>query len=164
MTYAAAKCRGKQYHTTLQQSCNFEATKFGHGIMQNYACSAQFRSDIVQIRSESEVTVTLSSSTMLDVLINPPYLMLVLSKFHRSPVVVVISDGPPMGIKPQWGPSTDVSIWISWECVLGSRKIEQSSDRRMILMFEKRYNTLMFPISWSNLPPSAPRTRIYSCN
>ena len=80
MTYAAAKCRGKQYHTTLQQSCNFEATKFGHGIMQNYACSAQFRSDIVQIRSESEVTVTLSSSTMLDVLINPPYLMLVLSE------------------------------------------------------------------------------------
>ena len=55
-------------------------TKLGHGIMQNYASLAQFRSDMVQIRSESEVTVTLSSSTMLDVLINPPYLMLELSE------------------------------------------------------------------------------------
>lgn len=87
---------------------------------------------MVQTRSESEVTVTLSSSTMLDVLINPPYIMLVLSeqqvqyndllildvaiydytgkeiykvmllpKFHRRPVVVVVADGPPIGIKPQ---------------------------------------------------------------
>jgi hypothetical protein len=39
------------------------------------------RSDIVQIRSESEVIVTtvLSSLTMFDVLISPPKLMLVLS-------------------------------------------------------------------------------------
>jgi hypothetical protein len=85
MTYAAAKNAGENYHTTLQNNielntCNFEATKFGHGIMQNYASSAQFRSDMVQIRSESEVTITLSSSTMLDVLINPPYRMLVLSE------------------------------------------------------------------------------------
>ena len=89
---------------------------------------------------------------------------MLLPKFHLSPVVVVLVDGPPIGIKPQWGPSTDFSIWISWVCVLGSRKIEQSSDRRTILVSEKRYNTLMFPISWSNLPPSAPRTRIHSCN
>lgn len=87
--------------------------------------------------------------------------MLVLSKFHRSPVVVLLLEGLPMGINPQWGPSINWSTRISWLCVFGSRKIKDSSDRRMILMFEKRYNTLMFPISWSNLPPSAPRTRMH---
>lgn len=121
------------------------------------------RSDIVQIRSESEVIVTtvLSSLTMFDVLISPPKLMLVLSKFHWSPVVVVVAEGAPMGINPQWGPSIDRSIWMLWVCVLGSRKIKQSSDRSMILLFGKRWSTLMFPISWSNLPPRAPRAKIH---
>jgi hypothetical protein len=51
---------------------------------------------------------------------------------------VVLVDGMPIGINPQWGPSIDRSMCISWLCVLGSRKIRQSSDRRTILMFGKR--------------------------
>ena len=40
--------------------------------------------------------------------------------------------------------------------------MRQSSDKRIIRKLEKRHRTLMFPISWSNRPPSAPATRMHS--
>ena len=85
-------------------------------------------------------------------------------KSHRRPVVVVLTDGAPTGINPQCGPSADDWMWISWQCVFGRSWIKQSSDRRTIRMFENLNNTLRFPASWSNLPPSAPATRMHNCN
>lgn len=90
--------------------------------------------------------------------------MIYLLRSHCRPVVVVLADGSPMGMRPQCGPSTDDCIWISWWRVLGRSWIKQSSDRRTIRTLEKRWRTLMFPTSWSNLPPSAPETRILNYN
>ena len=87
-----------------------------------------------------------------------------LQRFHLRPVVVVRSDGIPMGISPQCGPSTEDWMRISWRWVLGRSRMRQSSVKRTIRMVEKRHSTLIFPISWSNRPPSAPATRMHSCN
>lgn len=123
-----------------------------------------FLIEIVQRRSESDCTVTMFSFTIFDVLTKPPNLISVLSRFHWRPVVVVLPATVPMGMSPQCGPSTEECIWILWCCVLGRSWIRQSSERRIIRMDGKRHMTLIFPISWSNLPPSAPATRIHNCN
>lgn len=91
------------------------------------------------------------------------YVIVVYSlRSHWSPVVVVLLDGIMIGMSPQCGPSTEDWIWISWQWVLGRRWMRQSSDKRIIRKLEKRHRTLMFPISWSNRPPSAPATRMHS--
>ena len=81
-------------------------------------------------------------------------------RFHWSPVVVLLFDGPRMGTRPQCGPSMVGWIWISWWWLRGRSWMRQSSDRRTIRVLEKRHRTLMLPTSWSNLPPSAPATRM----
>lgn len=85
-----------------------------------------------------------------------------LPRFHWRPVVVELPEGVPMGMRPQCGPSTEDWIWISWCSVLGSSWIRQSSDKRTICVVEKWHNVFMFPISWSNLPPSAPATSMHN--
>jgi len=77
--------------------------------------------EIVQRRSESEQTVIISSWTKLEVLINPPNFIFVSFKFHLRPVVVVVVDDEPIGIRPQCGPSTEDKMCISCLLFLGRR-------------------------------------------
>lgn len=79
-------------------------------------------------------------------------------RFHWSPVVVLLLDGPLMGTRPQCGPSMVGWIWISWWWLPGRSWMRQSSDRRTIRVLEKRHRTLMLPTSWSDLPPSCDTT------
>lgn len=148
-----------------------------------------FLMDIVHKRSESDSTVIFSPLTIFDVLINPPNLISVSSenkckpwldpcdalrhhseiglmcyllRSHWSPVVVVLADGAPIGMSPQWGPWREGWIRISCRWVFRRSWMRQSSDKRIILVSGNRYKTLWLPASWSNLPPSAPVARIWS--
>uniref|UniRef100_A0A7C9EZK3 Uncharacterized protein n=1 Tax=Opuntia streptacantha TaxID=393608 RepID=A0A7C9EZK3_OPUST len=60
-----------------------------------------FFMDIVQRRSESDWTVTVSPVTMLDVLTKPPNFISVSVRFHFSPEVVLFLEGIPIGMSPQ---------------------------------------------------------------
>lgn len=128
--------------------------------------SQEFEQDLMPDAIEKEFTqqCAMSSRGMYWTNNPPPSSVTWLPRFQRSPVLVVDRDGAPTGSRPQWGPSNVWLIWISFVLPAGNKVRLLSSLRSTILReFANVHSTLMFPASWSNLPPRAPTTSTFSC-